>query len=84
MPPTDDSNVSDDFKDEYSAEPDETATNYNELPNTNDEAQVTSRNSSTRYNLPAQPAPRTYRDFLVHELQVKPVLQNFLQNNKTN
>ena len=82
VPPTDDPIVS--TRDEYRAEPDEAATNYNELPNNNDEAPVTSRNNSTRYNLRAQPAPKTYRDFLVHEFQVKPVLQKFLQNNKTN
>ena len=60
---------------------DQSATHEHELPNNDDEAPVTSRNNTTRYNLRAQPAPKTYRDFLVHELQVKPVLQKFLQNN---
>ena len=84
VPQTDNSIVSAHLKDEYRAKPDEAATNHNELPSTNDEAPATSRNNSTRYNLRAQPAPKTYRDFFVHELQVKPLLQNFLQNNKTN
>ena len=81
VPPTDDSVVSARVDDEYQDEPDQSATHEHELPNNNDEAPVTSRNNTTRYNLRPQPAPKTYRDFLVHELQVKPVLQKFLQNN---
>ena len=84
VPPTDDPVVSTHLDDENRAEPDQPATHQNELPHNNDEAPVTSRNNTTRYNLRAQPTPKTYRDFLVHELQVKPVLRKLLQNNHSN
>ena len=84
MPPTDDPAVSTHLDDENRAEPDQPATHQNELPHNNDEAPVTSRDNTTRYNLRAQPTPKTYRDFPVHELQAKPVLRKLVQNNHSN
>ena len=51
VPPTDNSVVSAHLDDEYRAEPDPTAIHQIELPHTTDEAPVTSRNNTTRYNL---------------------------------
>ena len=84
VPPTDDPVVSTHLDDENRAEPDQTATHQNELPHNNDETTVTSPNNTTRYNLRAQPTTKTYRDFLVHELQAKPVLRKLVQNNHSN
>ena len=64
--------------DENQVEPDETATDNTELTSTCNRTQVTSRSNSTLYNLRSEPNPKTYRDFLVHELQVKLALLKFI------
>ena len=69
--PLDDPVVSTNKNDEYQVEPDEAATDNTELPSSFKRTQVTSCNNSTRYNLLSDPNPKTYQDFLVHELQDK-------------
>ena len=81
---SDDSIVNTNTNDEYRVQPDETAADDNELTNNNTRTQIESRNNSTRYNLRAEPSPKIYRDILVHELQVKPVLLKFTQDEKIN
>ena len=39
-------------------------------------------NNTTRYILQENPKPKTYSDFLVHELQVKPALLELMQDKK--
>ena len=39
---------------------------------------LTTRNNATRYSLREAPAPKTYNNFLVHELQAKPALLKFM------
>ena len=76
--------VSADTNEEYHAETDEPATDNTELASTSDCTQPTPRNNITRYNLRAEPNPKTYRDVLVHELRVKPALLKLMQDKKVN
>ena len=46
----------------------------------NEHDHTTSRNNATRYNLRTEPQPKTYQNFLVHELRVKPALLKFMQD----
>ena len=50
----------------------------------NEHNHTTSRNNATRYNLRTEPQLKTYQDFLVHELRVKPVLLKFMQGRPAN
>ena len=50
----------------------------------NEHNHTTSRNNATRYNLRTEPQPKTYKDFLVHELRVKPALLKFRQDRPVN
>ena len=45
----------------------------------NEHNHTTSRNNATRYNLRTEPQPKTFQDFLVHLLRVKPALLKFMQ-----
>ena len=49
----------------------------------NEHDHTTSRNNATRYNLQTEPQPKTYQNFLVHELRVKPALLKFMQDKST-
>ena len=72
--PLEDLVVSTNKNDEHRVEPDEAAIDNTKLIRNSNRTQVTSCNNSTRYNLWPEPKPKTYRDFIVHELQVKPAL----------
>ena len=50
----------------------------------NEHNHTTSRNNATRDNLRTEPQPKTYQDFLVHELRVKPALLKFMQGRPVN
>ena len=47
-------------------------------------SQLVTRNNITRYSLREAPVPKTFDNFLVHELQAKPALLKFLQRKSAN
>ena len=47
-------------------------------------SQPTTRNITTRYSLREAPVPKTFDNFLVHELQAKPALLKFMQRKSAN
>ena len=47
-------------------------------------SQPITRNNITRYSLREAPVPKTFNNFLVHELQAKPALLKFMQRKSEN
>ena len=47
-------------------------------------SQPITRNNITRYSLREAPVPKTFDNFLVHELQAKPALLKFMQRKSAN
>ena len=62
--------------------PDQNEQTSNDVPSPTSPTETsvpTTRNNATRYSLREAPAPKTKDNFLVHELQAKPALLNFMR-----
>ena len=81
--PPDNSVVNYDTNNESDTELSESVTEHSTTIH-NEHNHTTSRNNATRYNLRTEPQPKTYQDFLVNELRVKPALLKFMQGRPVN
>ena len=81
--PPDNSVVNHDTNNESDTETSESVTEHTTKIH-NEHNHTTPRNNATRYNLRTEPQPKTYQDFLVHELRVKPALLKFMQGRPVN
>ena len=81
--PRDNSVVHHDTNNESATEANESV-NENTTTIHNEHNHTTSRSNATRYSLRTELQPKTYQDFLVHELRVKPALLKLMQDRTAN